>query len=1527
MPRDAHATALAPFHPIVRRWFEESLGRPSEPQRQGWAVIASGAHTLILAPTGSGKTLAAFLWELNALIVDGLEAPLANAVQLLYVSPLKALNNDIQRNLTRPLAELRQRFEIQGHAFPEIRIDVRTGDTPQSARARMIRRSPHILITTPESLHIMLTTQRGRGMFSGVRAVIVDEIHAIAGSKRGAHLALTLERLEHLAGRTVQRIGLSATQRPLDEVARFLGGGAPADAGWTPRAVSLVDCGLVRRAQLRILSPVPDLREVDGSVWPAIVAHIAEQLRQARTTLVFCNNRAHAERLASRVNAQMEDEVAHAYHGALSRERRLLLEQRLKNGQLRALMTTSALELGIDIGSVDLVIQIQSPKRVTSALQRVGRAGHSLGAVSRGVFLPTHLDDALETLAIAAAAREGDVEPTHVPQNPLDVLAQIVVAAVAADAWDATELFDLVRRAYPFHRLTRAAFDEVLAMLSGKYAPDMAAELTARIVWDRSTGRLEALRGSRQTAIISGGTIPDRGHYAVLLADRSRIGELDEEFVHESRVGEVFLLGSTTWRFVAIEHDRVIVAPAPGAPARMPFWKGEYMARSVHLAPRLGALRRTLAQLDSDDEAATATLAESLGCDVALIRALAGYMREQRATAGVVPDDRTLLLESFRDETGAAYLVLHSLYGGRVNAPLAMALAARVRERLPGVELQLQTTDDGVLLRLGDLADDPPLDVVHGLTSGEAEQAVVREVGRSPLFGAHFRMSAGRALLLPRARPGKRMPLWLQRLKALDLLDVVRQHRSFPILLETYREVLNDAFDLRAFTRLLDNIERGSVAVRGVPLAQSSPFSRSQRFVFVMDWLYVDDTPHAERRAAVLSLDTALLRDLLGDAPVDDDTALAVRELAAERRGTAPGFAARDANELLLLVGRAGDLTRDELDARLTPEARHAGVIDDLITAGHLVSAVIGAGRRRELRFTLAELAGEYRAAFAPRHAIPGRDRTMYAALIVRRFLATSAPVSLAELRARYPLPERWLTGLLAEGERRGELLQGRFPPGDAPRWVSRRLFERARRRALARARRAVQPVALASYVAFLQRWQHLDPRDRLEGAAGLDLLVRQLHGAPLPPERLEQDVLAPRLTSYDARWIRDVAGAGAVVWAADGRLHKDSGILALAGVRLIQRGSEDLWHIPAVALPAALDDKAGRVLQILRDRGAQFFADLQRQTAIGEHALRDALRQLVAAGLVTADSIDALAAVAHLRPMVTRRHSEPDPTRWLPAGFERQSPIVQRRPNVTRLPRWRRHDLPGRTDAWAGRWATLPEPNEPPAARTEEESDAARSILQTWLERYGVVSRDLHRFERPAISWRAVYEEARAMELRGALRRGYFVRGLAGAQFALPDAVERLREVAADTGAPAVIMQTRDPVNAYRWARGMRLLPGDEKEPTPPPLRPRALVVTRSGRIVFTAEGRFERLRTTPGASDSDFEAAALALTAYMERRAKDAASLQREMRIRQIDDVSAMRHPVAAHFIAAGWRDVAMDLIFDPRRSRSAPSIPPST
>ena len=1448
---------LPRFHHIVQEWFEQTFGEPSDPQRAGWPAIATGSHTLILAPTGAGKTLAAFLWELNELIVRGSEEALPNSVQLLYISPLKALNNDIQRNLDRPLSELRERFGAAGMEFPEIRVAVRTGDTPAAARARMLRKSPHILITTPESLNIMLTSLRGRGVFSGVRAVIVDEIHAIAGTKRGAHLALTMERLEEIVDGSPQRIGLSATQRPLDEVARFLGGCETAGttaAGFRP--VTIVDCGMTKEMQISVESPVADLGSVGGSIWPAIAPLVLRHIRSSRTTLVFVNNRAQSEKVAARVNALAEEEVALPYHGSLARERRFALEERLKAGTIKALVTTSSLELGIDIGSVDLVIQLQSPKRVASGLQRIGRSGHSIGIPSRGILIPTFRDDAVEIAAIVAAMRAGEVEPTHVVQNALDVLAQVVVAAVSVDDWRSDDLFDLVRRAYPYHQLTRGAFDEVLAMLSGKYPSDIAAELEPRITWDRVSDRLIGTRAARMTAVISGGTIPDRGLYTVNLPDRTRLGELDEEFVHESRMGDVFQLGSSTWRIAAIEHDRVVVTPAPGTPARMPFWHGEYMARSLMLSHRVGALRRQLASAPNEDE-----LREQYGCDAATANSLIKYIAAQRAATGIVPDDRNIVIEQFRDETGAVRIVIHAAFGGRINAPWGMALAQRVREAIGNTDLQVQTTDDGIMLRLPDLGISAPIQSLLGLTGLEAEQLVMEEVGSTSLFGARFRMNAARALLLPRGNPRRRMPLWLQRLKSLDLLQTVRQFPTFPILVETYREVLQEAFDMRGLKETLAEIAAGNIRIHSVQTDIPSPFAASLQFGFVMDWLYGDDTPRAEQRAALLSLDRAMLDEVMGGEGSDDITLEAIEQTLAERRGTAPDRRARTSDELAHLLDRAGDLSGEDVRARIAGTEQVRGdPFHDLLQSNRMVAIQLGSEAAREWRFILTETYPRYISAFgiealarvratpdlierAASVVIPDvlRNPAINSSVarreILARFLTQSGPVTVVEIHDRYGWEPRWVESRLTEWERTGKLVRGKFRRELKDiEWCSRKIVEIGRRRALATLRKQIEAVDLQDFAAFMQRWQHVDERDRLDGEAGTAIAIRQLYGVARPPVSWDRDYLRSRVRGYDPTWLSQFSASGEPVWAGEGKYDPESGAIPLARVRFFERGTGRVWL--GEEPEAVLSAEAKAVRDTIATEGASFIRDIQTITGLTTLSVREAIRELVAWGLITNDTVEALREIGRWRPLMPR--ITPDPTSWLPADYV-PSPnrrIVQRRPNLRRLPKWRRPDKPGAAPSgWAGRWSLLRRVATLGPELPEEER--AERVARQWLARYGIVSRDWWRRERPPVSWRAIYRELKRLEFRGEVRRGYFVKGLGGAQFALPDAVEWLRAVALEEHAQSgyVVIAASDPANVYSLQ--LELV---DRDPLSRPRGSGAVLVMHGGRVAIAVEGRGRR-------------------------------------------------------------------------------------
>lgn len=1517
-------SALKPFHPLVAKWFKETLGAPSAPQEQGWPAIASGDDTLILAPTGTGKTLAAFLWELNQLIVDGLEAPLGNSVQILYVSPLKALNNDVQRNLEAPLAQLAARFVEAGELFPEIRVAVRTGDTPASARARMLRKAPHILITTPESLHIMLTSVRGRGMFSGTRAVIVDEIHAIAGSKRGSHLALTLERLDERCEHEPQRIGLSATQRPLDEIARFLSGNPARRLPDFPTRI--VDCGLVKQMTTVVESPVDDLNRIPGgTIWPSVAPAVLNHIRRSRTTLVFVNNRAQAEKMAVRINTLAGEECALPYHGSLSRERRLYLEQLLKAGSIRALVTTSSLELGIDIGTVDLVIQVQSPKRVSSGLQRVGRAGHTLGAVSRGIIMPTFRDDVVESVALAAAMREGDVEPTTIVQNALDVLAQVIVACVSIDEdWTRDSLLEMVRRAYPYHRLTETAFDEVLEMLSGKYPSEVSTELDARITWNRITGQLTAPNSSRMMAIVSGGTIPDRGLYTVNLPDRTRIGELDEEFVHETRIGDIFQLGSSTWKVHAIEHDRVIVLPAPGAPARMPFWHGEYMARSPHVARRIGELRRDAAAAEDDE--AIATLAKKYQADFASMRSVVNYIREQRASTTTIPDDRTLVVEQFRDEIGSIRVVIHAPFGGRVNAPWGMALAHRVREWVgtagnpepktrspqpatrgpqPLYELQVQTSDDGIMLRLPSLAKPLPMEVIRGMTPDEARRRILEEVGSSSLFGARFRMNAARALLLPRGDPRRRMPLWLQRLKALDLLQSVREHPSFPILVETYRDVLSDAFDMTALEQVLARVAREELPMQFVETRMASPFASTLQFGFVMDWLYGDDAPRAEQRAALLSLDRALLDEVLGTEGADAETLAMLDEILAKRRGTVPGFRARTADELSVLIDRAGDLNRAEVEQRVaTVDEGRKSMADpfaELLASGRVVALTIPDTGSSEERFVLVENVPRYVSAFGDsiigEASVPEGFRqgtlTRDAALteLVARLLNLDGALSLDDIQRRYDVDERWLRRRLRAWEKQGRIVRGTFGVADGhERWCLRRLLEVARRRELARARRQIQAVDLATYARFVERWQHVHPDTRVGQEPDTTAAIRQFYGLSRPAEWWTREALRTRFGGAGADVFSRLASAGELVWIADP--PAEEGAARLGPIRVIRRGTGRAWLAPESAVD--LSEGARAVRDAIRENGASFFDELLAMTALPSRRFRDALRELVAAGLVTSDSFEALRLAARWRAMPRDAGTEaPDPTRWIPLDPNRPRPVIQRRGVVRRLPKWKRPDLEGiDPERWPGRWSLVRTAGI--LGREDGEAAQAESIGRQWLDRYGIVSREHWKRERPAVPWRSIYLELRRLEMRGEVRRGYFVDGLSGVQFAKADAVDQLR-AQPDDDAPVIILSAADPANV----QNLPLQP-EKRDSFARTSARGSWLATINGLVVLVAESRGKSMRVRPDTPAADVARAAKAMAEQLVRR----SARPRDLIVESIDGGTAATSPHYPAFAEAGFR-----------------------
>ena len=1313
--------ALAPFSPAVRSWFQRTFDAPTPAQERGWPVISSGSHTLIQAPTGSGKTLAAFLWALD-------QARPGEGLHVLYVSPLKALNYDVERNLRGPLAGIGL----------DLNVAVRTGDTPQKERAEILKRPPEILITTPESLFLMLTSQ-ARKVLETVRFLIVDEVHAVAGTKRGAHLAVSLERLARLVGEPIQRVGLSATQRPLEEIARFVSGGRP---------IEVVDAGRAKQLDLEVVVPVEDMREPGGddgqpgnSIWPSIYPRILELVEQHRSTILFVNNRRLAERLALRLNELAEKPLARAHHGSLAREQRVEVEELLKKGEIPCLVATSSLELGVDMGAVDLVIQVESPKSVARGLQRVGRAGHTLDTVSKGRIFPKFRGDLLECAVVVRRIEEGAIEETQIPRNPLDVLAQQIVAICADEEIAVDELHELVRGAWSFRDLSRAALENVLDMLAGRYPSEEFAELRPRIVWDRVKGVVRGRQGARRLAVTNAGTIPDRGMFGVFLADGGgRVGELDEEMVYEARDGQTFMLGASTWRIEEITRDRVLVSPAPGVPGAIPFWKGEGAGRPFELGEAIGRTARELVALPDDE--ALARLSSRHRLDERAARNLLTYLREQEQATGVLPSDRTVVLERFRDEIGDWRLCILTPFGGRVHAPWALALAARLRESL-GLEVNAIWSDDGIALHLPD-ADAPPPTQDVLLPAGEVEELVVTELAGSALFGARFRENAGRALLIPRRRPGQRTPLWQQRLKAQGLLQVARRYPDFPIVLETYRECLRDVFDMPALRRVLGDLEARRLDLVDVETAQASPYSSSLLFDYVATYMYEDDTPMAERRAQALTLDRDLLRELLGAEELRDLLDRdAIEEVESELRG-----GARTADELHDLLLRRGDQLPDEIDPVLAEE---------LVGERRAIWLRLAGGRR----LVAAEDAGRYRDAFGamPPGGLPdsflegGEDPIGF---VLVRFARGRGPFTTAEVGERFGLDTTDAEDALARLEREGRVVRGELRPGGTEReWCDPDVLRRLRRATLARLRKEVEPVEQRALARFLPAWQGVGRR------AGLREALVPLQGVPLPVPLWEADVLPRRVPGYRPEQLDQLCATGEVIWVGAG----------LERVALYYREDASALGRPG-ALPPPEGDAVERLRATLR-AGALFWHDLVSASGLEPEVALPALWELVWAGEATNDAWQPLRS--------RRRYAAPRP--------------AELRPRARRFSRQRADAV----TATQGRWSLTDGlfPGEPDP----------RALAELLLERQGIVTRDGVRGEGLPGGYAPVYRELRKLETLGVCRRGYFVERLGGAQFALPGAVERLRERPADEDGPdAVVLAAADPAQPYgaalQWPR-----------------------------------------------------------------------------------------------------------------------------
>ncbi len=1538
MPSEPPGDPLARFAPPVAAWFRDAFAAATQAQVGGWAAIAGGGHVLLHAPTGSGKTLAAFLWGLDRLVrmpVPPRTAAGGASVRILYVSPLKALTYDIERNLRTPLAGIALAGTRLGMPIRPVSIASRTGDTPSEARRALAKSPPEILITTPESLYLLLTSA-ARETLRGVEHVIVDEIHAIAGSKRGAHLALSLERLEQIRGPgapPLQRIGLSATQRPLETIGRFLAGVGP------DRAVTIVDAGTKKRLDLRVVVPVEDMSrlgealpldeqpggpgtggEMRVSIWPAIHPRILELIRSHRSTLVFVNSRRLAERLAQRLNELAGEDLVRAHHGSIAREQRVAIEEALKEGRLPALVATSSLELGIDMGAIDLVVQVGSPTSVARGLQRVGRAGHRVDEVSSGVILPKYRGDLLECAVVAERMREGAIEATSIPRTPLDVVAQQVVAMAVMDRWTVADLHATVTRAAPFETLTREALEGVLAMLAGAYPSDEFAELKPRLVWDRVTDTVEGRRDARMVAVTSGGTIPDRGLYGVFVVGEAgtpgrRVGELDEEMVYELRAGmhgDVIVLGASSWRVAEITPDRVLVEPAPGQPGKLPFWTGDTVGRPIELGRAIGAFVREiegeLARGAKGRAAALARLGARHHLDPLAAENLVGYLEDEREAAGALPTDRRIVVERFRDEMGDWRLVVLSPFGGRVHGPWAMAIEARLRERL-GAEVSSIWSDDGIAIRLpdGDLEgveDDlfPSADAV--------EDMVVAAVGGSALFAARFRENAARALLLPRRRPGTRTPLWQQRQRAAHLLAVASRYGSFPILVETYRECLADVFDLPALRDVLRGVERREVAVHRVETPRATPFASSLLFDYVAAYIYEGDAPLAERRAQALALDRDLLRELLGQDELRellDPAALEQTEL--ERQALVDDWMAGSVDQVADLLRRLGDLSADEVAARTRGGPPTAGEWLKTLAKTRRAVAVRIAG---DGRWIAVEDAARYRDATGAQPppgtpaAFLGETRDALGGLLAR-WARTHGPFLAAEPARRWGLPVGIVEASLASLVEAGGLLRGEFRPGGVEReWCDPDVLRLIRRRSLARLRREVEPVEPAALARFLPAWQGVAPAAvpgtvgadaaaPLRGQAALERLaevVDQLGGVPIPASVLERDVLPARVPGYQPRLLDELGALGEVAWIGCGPLGRDDGRIAL-----FRPEHGDVLRAALVAVQAAAGGRpAGRRHEAIRawlaHRGASFYRELHRAGGGGsDREVLDALWDLAWAGEVTNDTFASLRARRWKRPAGDRR---PRPGSLATAGPPEGAG------------RWSLVDRGGMGGAPAddraaptGATGTLHDggDREPPGGPSSTER--LHALALALLDRHGVVTREAVMGEGIEGGFAAVYPVLRALEEAGRIRRGYFVAGLGAAQFALAGAIDRLRAVREpDPERRRVdLLAAADPAQPYGAALAWPRRGPDDRRPLQRAAG--AHVVLVDGAAVLYVERGGKGLLTFPAAEDE--EVATLALRAL---GGLVGEGRLRELVLARVDGLSlGQEHPWRARLLDAGF------------------------
>ncbi len=1568
MSAPASDDVLDLFHPVTAAWFRAVFEAATPPQREGWPAIARGESTLILAPTGTGKTLTAFLWCLDRLMLR--EPPAKPGCRVLYISPLKALAVDVERNLRSPLAGIANIAEREGVRVHLPEISVRTGDTSPRERARFKRHPGEILITTPESLYLMLTSSASEALRS-IETIIIDEIHALVPTKRGAHMALSLERLQALVGRPMQRIGLSATQRPLEEVARFLGGAAAGpgsertdkSASQQPsgesvkqklseedqseteidgvrfRPVTIVNAGARKPLELCVEVPVEDLAKLGEleeqpsgpaaqgpkrtSIWQSIHPRLLEIIRSRTSTLLFVNARRVAERLAGALNELAGEPIARAHHGSLAAAQRSDIEEMLKEGRIRALVCTSSLELGIDMGAIDLVIQIEAPPSVASGMQRIGRAGHQVGAPSHGIIFPKYRADLIACAAVTQAMHQGHVESTRFLRNPLDVLAQQIVATVAYPPLPVAEaervrgseeleaeapgisyeaLLSIVRSSAPFAGMSPVVFDGVLDMLAGRYPSDEFAELRPRVTWDRQRNWITPRQGVQRIAILNGGTIPDRGLYGVFLsgthAKPLRVGELDEEMVFEAREGETFVLGASTWRIDEITHDRVLVSPAPGEPGKMPFWHGDQAGRPIEFGRRIGALVRELRELPRG--AAITKLTREHDLDQQAAENVLRYLADQELATEQVPDDRTIVIERVRDELGDWRVCCLTPFGSRVHAPWAMAATAKVKAA--GLDVETMWSEDGFVLRFPETDQPPDADLLL-LDPGEAADFVQRQLGSTALFAAKFREAASRALLLPRRRADGRTPLWQQRKRAYDLLSVAARYASFPILLEAYRECLRDVFDMPALSETLRAIANRSIRVHVADSRTPSPFASALLFSYVANYIYDGDAPLAERRAQALSIDQEQLHELLGDADLRELLDVnAIEETEEQLQALAEGYKARNLDAMHDLLLRLGDLTPLELAARCQGVDVDASVAR-LLRARRVLQVRIAA----EPRLIAIEDAGRVRDALGvplpPGVPAAFTGKTPEALVdIVRRYARTHGPFTTAEVAKRYGLSNAAVEPVLQRLVGMGRIVEGGFRPSGVNReWIDVEVLRTIRRRSLARLRKEIEPVEQRTLARLFTRWQGV-----VQPRRGLDALldaVEALQGAALPASLLETEILPARIVGYQPADLDTLIAAGEVVWVGLEPLGERDGRIGLyLAEKLALLWPPDRVLIGEKNQDSALSDREQAVVGYLTRNGASFFQPLHEGVGGGYPGETiDALWSLVWRGVVTNDAMNAVRAYCNK-----------------PSTLSRSTKQTRRVHNQQGF-RSRRTTPPSAQGRWSLNAAAFAETRTSPA----EQTVWSHAIAQQLLARYGIVLRETAHAENLPGGFSAIYDVLKALEESGRIRRGYFAADLGATQFALPAAVDLLRSLRAPVQEKheVVMLAATDPANPYgallRW-------PAAPEEGSMLTRTVGARVVLVDGALtayvrrgnpnvqVFLPED--EPARSQVARALAEF------LAAYVQRAENPDGRGRTSMLISSVNGIPVAEHPLSRSLLDAGFQ--AAPLGFNVRRG--LPSLP---